>query len=665
MKHLLQYLSILLLVLFVSCAPVEEGLEQTEILRLSTNEMEIDASGGEEILTINSLCDWYTSNAEGSWVNLSSTTGLAGTTDVLLTFSENQTPENRYATIEVWNSRYNISQLVEIHQEASEPFIFLNKSKQEVDANGETIELVVDSNIDYIITSSASWIRKSISSGSAGTKNISIIVDKSYQIESSRSATITFSNEEYDISTTFTITQKKATPSLGITTNSIFAPSEGKIISENINSNISWKASCNADWVTLTPASSDKGKSTLKIEIAANPTTAARQAIITISNTEHNIEKKINITQEALMPTFGITTNSISAPIEGTTNLITINSNISWKASCDAEWVSFLTPANGDKGTSYLQIKVAANPRTAVRQAIVTISNAEYNIEKQITISQSAVKYENQIITYTSSTNEVVTPYNADSFGNVKIIANDYVDGTGIIIFNTAIGRVGAEAFSNCKTLTSITIPNRISVIGEKAFSGCTALKNITIPESVTQIGANAFAGCASLTDVTIPEGVTQIGHYAFSDCTALKNITIPESVTFIGNYAFYICRNLTSIAITSKVTSIGIGTFSYCTSLTDVTIPEGVLSIGEKAFSQCSKLTKVTIPKSVNSIGYSAFDGCTRLGSVYCKPTTPPNGANKMFITSGCKIYVPKASVAAYKAAYYWHDYSIEGYDF
>jgi hypothetical protein len=87
-------------------------------------------------------------------------------------------------------------------------------------------------------------------------------------------------------------------------------------------------------------------------------------------------------------------------------------------------------------------------------------------------------------------------------------------------------------------------------------------------------------------------------------------------------------------------------------------------------AFAFCNSLASVTIPDSVTEIGGYAFYDCTSLKEVYCKPTTPPSvGGSPMFSgnASGRKIYVPRASVDAYKAARYWSDYAddIVPYDF
>ncbi len=210
---------------------------------------------------------------------------------------------------------------------------------------------------------------------------------------------------------------------------------------------------------------------------------------------------------------------------------------------------------------------------------------------------------------------------------------------------------IGYRAFYNCRSLTSVTIPNSVTSIGEFAFSGCSSLTsvhitdlaawckitfgdnplnyahhlylnneeitNLVIPESVTSIGGSAFSGCSGLTSVTIPNSVTSIGERAFSSCRSLTSVTIPNSVTSIGSEAFYRCSGLTSVTIPNSVTSIGDGAFYNCSSLTSVTIPGSVTSIGRSAFSGCSGLTSVTIPNSVTSIGEFAFYGCSGLTSV------------------------------------------------
>ena len=146
----------------------------------------------------------------------------------------------------------------------------------------------------------------------------------------------------------------------------------------------------------------------------------------------------------------------------------------------------------------------------------------------------------------------------------------------------------------------------------------------LEIPEEidgykVTGIGYNAFYDCSSLTSISIPDGVTSIESWAFEDCTSLTSINIPDGVTIIDNATFHGCSSLTSISIPEGVTSIGqsiassgvkYGAFSGCSSLTSINIPDSVTNIGKYTFSDCSSLTSINIPDSVTNIGgYAFFD--------------------------------------------------------
>ncbi len=292
-----------------------------------------------------------------------------------------------------------------------------------------------------------------------------------------------------------------------------------------------------------------------------------------------------------------------------------------------------------------------------------------------------------------------------------------------------SVTEIGDAAFRICTSLTSITIPDGVTTIGEKTFSGCTSLRSvtipngvtsirdqtfqhcklltsITIPDSVTEIGEDAFYSCNSLlrvyisdiaawcricfdnyysnplyykgdlylngksvTNLVIPDGVTEIGDRAFCGCNSLKSVTIPDSVTSIGNYAFYYCDSLTSVTIPYSVTTIGNYAFEDCYLLTSITIPDGVTTIGDRAFCGCDSLESITIPYSVTTIGDMAFYSCGKLREVYCKRTTPPSIGEDAFSHNAYirRIYVPTASVNAYKSALNWSDYSsvINGYIF
>ena len=274
--------------------------------------------------------------------------------------------------------------------------------------------------------------------------------------------------------------------------------------------------------------------------------------------------------------------------------------------------------------------------------------------------------------------------YNID--GNNVIVTNDgtySVDGRykGDIVIPESVTysgvtypvvSIGNYAFNNCTELTSVVIPNSVTLIDEDAFAYCTSLASVTIGNSLTTINGWAFFGCIELTNLNLPNTVKTIGEYAFCNCTSLTNVNIPASLTTLGGWAFFNCalteahlpasvshiglsafggcQGLSSLSVASEnnvydsrdncnaiietannilisgcknttipatVTVIGDDAFSGCTELTAITIPDRVTAIGDYAFGGCSGLTGLEIPASVTSITHNAFSACTGLSSI------------------------------------------------
>ena len=254
----------------------------------------------------------------------------------------------------------------------------------------------------------------------------------------------------------------------------------------------------------------------------------------------------------------------------------------------------------------------------------------------------------------------ITIPINVTSIGN-QVFEN--CRSLTSITIPSNVTSIGSRVFYYCYSLTSITIPEGVTSIGGLAFAVCNSLTSITIPEGVTSIDSSIFTNCYSLTNITIPEGVTSIGVNTFFNCYSLTNITIPEGVTSIGDYTFYNCYSLTNVTIPSSVTSIGTYAFYYCYSLTNITIPEGVTSIGNQAFNNCLSLKSITIPARVTTINSSVFYSCyCMLEYDFSNHTSVPvlNNVNAFtYINQICKIKVPSALESQWKATSNWSIYA------
>ena len=339
----------------------------------------------------------------------------------------------------------------------------------------------------------------------------------------------------------------------------------------------------------------------------------------------------------------------------------------------------------------------------------------EYTIPDSVTIIEMSAFRDCQSLTIVTIPESVTTIRNYAFYDCSSLTSVTIPDSATLI---------GDYAFKKCSSLTSVTIGNSVTSIGKGAFDVCGSLTSVYCKPTTPPAGGQyMFDQSASGRKIYVPYNsvdayksaeywsryASDIVGYDFQTneiygqtllytSTDGKIVTPYSSnvfganivsntyengkgvikfdapVTSIGEKAFYYCDNLKSVTIPDGVTSIGSYAFQSCSSLTSVTIGDGVTKIGSGAFRKCSSLKKVTIPKRVTRIGSSAFFDCSSLVTVYCKPTTPPTIGSDMFWyydygyqLIGCKIYVPNASVSAYRNASNWSDYytRIHGYDF
>lgn len=168
------------------------------------------------------------------------------------------------------------------------------------------------------------------------------------------------------------------------------------------------------------------------------------------------------------------------------------------------------------------------------------------------------------------------------------------------------------------KSDTEYFVPGNVYSIGVGAFTECKNLEKITLPEGIEEINIGAFEDCTNLQYVNLPDSIEELEREVFMNCSSLDNIVLPGKITELKSSTFEGCSSLNNIILPSKLVSIGMNVFSGCTSLTEINIPDQVESIGWYAFSECSSLKSVDIPASVKTIDKeNPFQWCYALETI------------------------------------------------
>lgn len=184
---------------------------------------------------------------------------------------------------------------------------------------------------------------------------------------------------------------------------------------------------------------------------------------------------------------------------------------------------------------------------------------------------------------------------------------------------------------------------------------------SVEVKEGIVSISPYAFYACGGITSITLPNSVTIIGNCAFQDCVNLSTINLPDCIATIDTGTFTGCTKLTSISLPENLKQINDAAFMRCLSLTSISVPDSVTHIGRNVFADCLYLQNATIGKNVISIGSQAFLNCQRLSALTSKNPIPPTCEDNVFKyvnTESCVLHVPNTSISQYQSANTWKDF-------
>ena len=229
--------------------------------------------------------------------------------------------------------------------------------------------------------------------------------------------------------------------------------------------------------------------------------------------------------------------------------------------------------------------------------------------------------------------------------------------------------------FSSCTGLTQAPVLPATTLADscyKSMFSGCTSLTQApSLPATTLAYSCynSMFSGCTSLTQAPSLPATTLAERcyiYMFSDCTGLTQApALPATTLADSCYSsmFSGCTGLTqapALPVTTLASDCYNSMFASCTGLTQApALPATTLASDcySSMFDGCTEINSHDVETLNNSL--NVFLDNLSCASFTIHAETPPTiGFDTITgLKADCIIYVPAASVDAYKAAQYWSE--------
>lgn len=300
-------ISVILLAMAIVIASCQK---EPELTLTSSPSVELSVDGSSGTITFTANRDWSVSSSD-SWVSVSPSHGVASDKPITVNVScnANTTYDDRMATVSI--SMEGLSQVVTVRQPANKGII-LPKQVFDIQSDSKSIDVEVQANVQYSISTSVNWIKHINTKGlTSNTLTFSIEENTSYD---SREGTITIKSQEGNIQEQVISVRQAKKDAINVEKTSYEMPYGGGEVEIKVESNVSFDITPSANWIHYVQTKA-LNSSTVVLKIDENRTYSSRQGTVEFKQQNGNLKHTITINQAGLIAVTSVELDQVNLSI--------------------------------------------------------------------------------------------------------------------------------------------------------------------------------------------------------------------------------------------------------------------------------------------------------------------------------------------------------------
>lgn len=344
-----------------------------------------------------SQSDWLSITQDGNVLTLSATANENNsyrTATVTLLYIGNQKVS---ISFKVTQAPANITA-------STDPLVFENTAGR--------IEISVNSEANWVASTSDSWIEVSPTSGNAGTSTLSINVSPNTSVNERTGNVILSVGGKQRIQ--IPIRQRGIYIETKQTELSFGAAGGKNTI--DVESNTTWTIASMPDWINVDPVNGT-ANGVITVTAQDNPYTTSRTGIIRLTQTGVNVEALVNVTQKG--KTFDVNTTTLNFNDKQETQNVSIETDGTWTATTSDNWIK-ISPTSAT-GNSELAITVDENTNDNERSGNVIVTMGDKSATINIVQKGKYFTVDNSLLTYISKGGSIGVTVTTNDSWNAKV----------------------------------------------------------------------------------------------------------------------------------------------------------------------------------------------------------------------------------------------------